>query len=191
MKITSTRLPGVVLIEPDVHSDPRGFFVESFHTARYREAGITEPFVQDNHSQSSRGVLRGLHFQRQHPQGKLVWVVRGEVYDVVVDIRRGSPTFGQWEGVVLDDKRYRQLYTPPGFAHGFCVLSERVDFTYKCTDYYHPQDEHGIAWDDPDIGIDWPISEPLLSEKDCRHPRLRELNPEDLPRYEGNLCASS
>ena len=184
MKVTATRLPGVVLIEPDVYKDPRGFFVESFHAARYAEAGIKESFVQDNRSQSSRAVLRGLHFQRRYPQGKLIWVLRGEVYDVAVDIRRGSPTFGRWEGIVLDDKSYRQLYVPPGFAHGFCVLSETADFTYKCTDYYHPEDERGIAWNDKDISIDWPIADPMLSEKDRRHPALHEINPEDLPDYE-------
>lgn len=183
MKITHTRLPGVILLQPNRHTDPRGFFVESFHVDRYADAGIPTSFVQDNHSHSSRGVLRGLHFQRQRPQGKLLWVLSGEVYDAVVDVRRGSPTFGRWEGVTLDSKHYQQLYVPPGFAHGFCVLSESVDFVYKCTQYYDAHDEAGIAWNDPDIGIEWPISTPSLSDKDRRHPCLHEIEPAQLPSY--------
>ncbi len=187
MKVTSTRLSGLLLIEPDVFTDLRGFLFESFHDKRYREAGVDATFVQDNESRSHRWVLRGLHFQHDYPQGKLVWVLRGEVYDVAVDIRHGSPTFGQWEGVVLDDKRHCQIYIPVGFAHGFCVLSEEADLAYKFTDYYHPEDQRGIAWDDPDIGIDWPRSEPHLSEKDRHHPRLSEIDPEDLPSYETGI----
>jgi dTDP-4-dehydrorhamnose 3,5-epimerase len=177
----------LLLIEPDVFTDLRGFLLESFHDKRYREAGIDATFVQDNESRSRRWALRGLHFQHDYPQGKLVRVLRGEVYDVAVDIRHGSPTFGQWEGVVLDDKRHCQIYIPVGFAHGFCVLSEEADLAYKCTDYYHPEDQRGIAWDDPDIGIDWPLSEPHLSEKDHHYPRLSEIDPEDLPPYETGI----
>ncbi len=187
MKVTQTRLPGVILLEPALHTDPRGFFVESFHEDRYSDAGIPARFVQDNHSHSSRGVLRGLHFQHQRPQGKLVWVVSGKVYDAVVDVRHGSPTFGCWEGVILDSNHYHQLYIPPGFAHGFCVLSEAADFVYKCTQYYDADDDAGIAWDDPDIGIEWPIATPSLSDKDRRHPRLHELDPVQLPNYVTDL----
>ena len=137
--------------------------------------------MQDNHSRSRRGTLRGLHFQRRHPQGKLVACARGSIYDVVVDLRAGSPTFGRSYGVTLSDEDHRQLWIPPGLAHGFCVLSDEADFLYKCTDYYRPDDEGGIAWDDPDLGIAWPVEAPLLSEKDRRLPRLRDLGPEDLP----------
>ena len=139
MKVIATELPEVLLIEPRVFGDPRGFFMETYQEAHYREAGILERFVQDNHSRSQRGVLRGLHYQLVQPQGKLVWVTRGQVFDVAVDIRRGSPTFGRWKGGILDDSNHHQLYIPPGFAHGFCVLSEEADFFYKCTDYYNPQ----------------------------------------------------
>ena len=182
MTVHETALPGVLLIEPTVYGDERGFFLERFHTERYRErAGITLPFVQDNHSRSRRGTLRGLHFQVRHPQGKLVECVHGSVYDVVVDVRAGSPTFGRWHGVELSDVNHWQLWVPPGFAHGFCVLSEEADFLYKCTDVYRPDDEGGMRWDDPDLGIAWPIDEPLLSAKDRRLPRLCELRPEALP----------
>lgn len=181
MKVSETELPGVLLLEPKVFADPRGFFMETYHEARYREAGVPGPFVQDNHSRSRRGVLRGLHYQLLKPQGKLVGVARGRVFDVVVDIRRGSPTFGRWMGRILD--HHLQLYIPPGFAHGFCVLSEEADFVYKCTDYYHPRSEHGIAWNDPAIGIEWPLQEVVVSDKDARYPRLAEQNPERLPVY--------
>ncbi len=184
MKVIPTNLPGVVVIEPQVFGDQRGFFLETYQAERYRAAGITATFVQDNHSRSRRGVLRGLHFQLRHPQGKLVQVMRGEVFDVAVDIRRGSPTFGHWFGTVLSDENHRQLYIPPGFAHGFCVLSEVADFTYKCTDYYHPEDEGGVFWQDPAIGIDWPVAEPLLSDRDKNQPMLAAIPPERLPRYE-------
>ncbi|HHK60620.1 MAG TPA: dTDP-4-dehydrorhamnose 3,5-epimerase [Desulfobacterales bacterium] len=183
MKVIPTDLPGVVLLEPKVFGDHRGFFLETFQQERYRQAGVDLPFVQDNHSRSRRGVLRGLHFQLRHPQGKLVQVMRGEVFDVAVDIRRGSPTFGRWFGAVLSDENHRQLYIPPGFAHGFCVLSEEVDFFYKCTEYYHPEDEDGVFWRDPAIGIDWPIAEPLLSERDASLPLLADMAPERLPVY--------
>ncbi len=183
MKIIETDLPGVLIIEPVVYGDARGFFLESFHARRYAESGLPDTFVQDNHSRSSRGVLRGLHYQLQHPQGKLVRVVSGEVFDVAVDIRRGSPTFGRWVGATVSAANHRQLYVPPGFAHGFCVLSEYADFLYKCTDYYAPDDEHGVRWDDPDIGIEWPALAFRLSEKDRGNPLLRELDAE-LPVYE-------
>jgi len=183
MKVIETGLPGVLLLEPKVFGDARGFFMETWQAARYHEAGMPERFVQDNHSRSRRGVLRGLHYQLTQPQGKLVWVTRGAVFDAAVDIRRGSPTFGRWYGCVLDDVDHRQLYIPPGFAHGFCVVSEEADFFYKCTDYYHPQSEQGIAWNDPEIGIDWPLREVSLSGKDQQNPRLSAQAPENLPIY--------
>ena len=175
MKVIETVLPGVLIIEPKVFGDHRGFFLESFQVARYREVGIDLPFVQDNHSRSQRGVLRGLHFQRTRPQGKLVIVSRGAVYDVAVDIDPASPTCGQFVGVELNDENHRQMWVPPGYAHGFCVLSEVADFQYKCTDLYFPEDEGGLIWNDPDVNIPWPISEPQLSAKDVRNPRLRDL----------------
>ena len=184
MKVIKTELAGVLILEPKVFGDSRGFFMETYQEARYREASIPERFIQDNHSRSRRGVLRGLHYQwPQHPQGKLVWVVRGQVFDVAVDVRRGSPTFGRWTSVLLDDNNHRQMYIPPGFAHGFCVLSEAADLVYKCTDSYDPSSEQGIAWDDPDIGIEWPGLEVILSDKDRRNPRLAEQVPEKLPVY--------
>lgn len=176
MKVLETALPGVLILEPVVHGDARGFFVETFHDERYRrEAGIVSPLVQDNHSRSSRHVLRGLHAQRHHPQGKLVRVVRGEVFDVAVDIRPGSASFGRWVGAHLSDSNHRQLWIPPGFAHGFLVLSDEADFVYRCTDYYHPEDEIGLIWNDPDVGIAWPIADPRLSTKDQSLPRLAAL----------------
>ncbi len=182
MTVTETALPGVLLIEPRVFGDARGFFLERYHAGRYAEAGIPGPFVQDNHSRSERGILRGLHFQKQHPQGKLVEVVRGAVYDVAVDVRPGSATFGRWAAAVLSDENHHQLWVPPGFAHGFVVLSDAADFLYKCTDVYHPEDEGGVAWDDPDLGIAWPVEAPRLSDKDRALPRLKDLGPDDLPR---------
>lgn len=181
MKISEAPLSGVLLIEPKVFGDARGFFLETWHRERYLAAGLPE-FVQDNFSHSRQGTLRGLHFQRQHPQGKLVQVVRGAIFDVVVDIRAGSGTFGKWYGVELSVENHRQLWVPPGFAHGFCVLSEEADFFYKCTDFYHPEDEGGIIWNDPDIGIAWPVSNPLLSEKDRCFSRLAELAPQAPPK---------
>ena len=175
MKVIETALPGVLIIEPKVFGDHRGFFLETFQVERYREAGIALPFVQDNHSRSQRGVLRGLHFQRTRPQGKLVSVSRGAVYDVAVDIDPASATYGRFVGVELSDDNHRQLWIPPGYAHGFCVLSEVADFQYKCTDLYFPEDEGGLSWNDPDVGIPWPIAEPQLSAKDLKNPRLREL----------------
>lgn len=176
MKITITAIPGVLLIRPKVFGDSRGFFLESFHAARYAEAGILGPFVQDNHSRSAKGVLRGLHFQKQYPQGKLVYVTSGTIFDVAVDIRKGSPTFGRWVGAILSAEEHEQFYVPAGFAHGFAVLSDSADFHYKCTDYYHPEDEGSLRWDDPDIGIQWPINEPILSAKDANAAYLKDMN---------------
>lgn len=175
MKIIETKLPGVVLIEPKVFGDERGFFLESFNAQRYAEAGIGGNFVQDNHSRSAKGVLRGLHFQKQFPQGKLVYLTSGAVFDVAVDIRKDSPTFGQWVGVTLTAESHQQFYVPPGFAHGFCVLSDVADFHYKCTDYYHPEDEGSVRWDDPDVGIKWGIDQPVLSPKDAKAGFIKDL----------------
>jgi dTDP-4-dehydrorhamnose 3,5-epimerase len=179
MELVPTSLPEVILIQLDVHRDPRGFFVESFHEAKYRDAGVVGPFVQDNHSMSSRGVLRGLHAQRRFAQGKLIRCTEGAVFDVAVDVRRGSPRFAQWIGYELSAENFRQLWIPPGFVHGFLVLSERAQIEYKCTELYHPEDEYGIVWDDPAIGIEWPVDEPLLSKRDAALPRLRDVP--DLP----------
>ena len=177
MKISHSKLKGCVIIEPRVFGDDRGFFLETFQAARYKqEAGIDLPFVQDNHSRSARGVLRGLHFQKTKPQGKLVRVVRGEVYDVAVDIRKGSATFGEWEGVILSEDNKKQFWVPAGFAHGFVVLSDIADFEYKCTDYYDPSDEGCILWSDPDLNIPWPFSNPTLSIKDENANRLVDLH---------------
>ncbi len=175
MKIIETELPGVLIIEPQVFGDERGFFLESFHAERYREAGIDMAFVQDNHSRSRKGVLRGLHFQRRHPQGKLVRASRGSIFDVAADIDPASPTFGQYVGVTLSDENHRQMWIPPGYAHGFCVLSDEADFEYKCTDLYYPNDEGGVLWSDPDLNIQWPLSNPLLSAKDLALPSLADL----------------
>ncbi|PIE42793.1 MAG: dTDP-4-dehydrorhamnose 3,5-epimerase [Gammaproteobacteria bacterium] len=175
MKVIETRIDGVRIIEPDVFGDERGFFVEAYQVKRYQAAGIGIDFVQDNHSRSAYGVLRGLHFQLARPQGKLVRVTQGEVYDVALDIRRGSSTFGRWEAVLLSGNNHRQLYIPAGCAHGFCVTSESADFLYKCTDYYDPTDEAGIIWNDPELAIEWPVSEPVLSEKDMHWPTFSEF----------------
>jgi dTDP-4-dehydrorhamnose 3,5-epimerase len=183
MRFLSTELPGVLIVEPDVHRDARGFFLETWHERKYAEAGIGGPFVQHNHSLSSRGTLRGLHAQIRRPQGKLVRAIEGEMFDVAVDIRRGSPTFSRWVGVILSGENFRQLWIPPGFAHGFCVLSDRLHVDYKCTDFYDRSDELAVAWDDPEIGIDWPIRAPSLSEKDKAAPRLR-AQLEQLPLHE-------
>lgn len=174
MKIVPTDLPGVLLFEPRVFGDERGFFVETFRESIAREAGIQARFVQDNQSRSRRGTLRGLHYQLVQPQGKLVRVASGRVFDVAVDVRRGSPHFGRWFGTELDDRSHRMMYVPPGFAHGFLVLSDFADFVYKCTDYYHPQSEQGVVWNDPGLGIRWPDAgvAPMLSEKDAAMPTL-------------------
>jgi dTDP-4-dehydrorhamnose 3,5-epimerase len=177
MKVTACDLQGLLIIEPDVFGDNRGYFMESWNRQRYREAGLASDFVQDNFSLSRRGTLRGLHFQNPLAQGKLVSVLQGEVFDVGVDIRRGSPTFGRWFGMTLSAENKRQFFLPPGFAHGFLVLSEMALFHYKCTDYYSPKDEQGFRWDDPDVGIKWPIENPILSKRDAAAPRLNAIPP--------------
>lgn len=182
MKLYETSLPGVIIIEPKVYGDTRGFFFETFQYEKYKQHGITKPFVQDNISRSVKGVLRGLHYQMEQPQGKLVSVFRGAVFDVAVDIRLGSPTFGHWVGVELNDENHRQLYIPEGFAHGFAVLSDEVDFFYKCTDYYQPASERGVRWNDPNIGIQWPVKDPILSDKDSHYPCLNQVLPDQLPQ---------
>ncbi|MBW2663307.1 MAG: dTDP-4-dehydrorhamnose 3,5-epimerase [Deltaproteobacteria bacterium] len=180
MNIITTSLEGVVIIEPAVYKDNRGFFMETYNRKRYEKYGINCIFVQDNLSYSLKNTLRGLHFQVKHPQTKLVQVISGEIFDVAVDIRQGSTTFGKWTGAYLSDKNKRQLFIPKGFAHGFCVLSETAYFSYKCSDYYFPQDEGGVIWSDHDIGIDWPVKNPIISEKDKQLPCLSELLPEQL-----------
>lgn len=175
MRIIETPMPGLLLIEPRIVHDERGFFVEAYHESRYLQSGVSAHFVQDNHSRSLRGVLRGLHFQISHPQAKLVRVARGEVFDVAVDIRRGSPTFGQWHSTVLSDSNGRQVFIPEGFAHGFCVVSVAADLEYKCSDFYDPEDQFGVVWNDPDLGIAWPVASPILSEQDRRLPRLSDV----------------
>lgn len=176
MNVIKTKLDGCVIIQPKIVGDERGFFLETFQAKRYSAiADINLAFVQDNHSRSSRGVLRGLHFQRTKPQGKLVRVVSGEVYDVAVDLRRDSATFGEWEAVILSEENKTQFWVPPGFAHGFVVLSDTADFEYKCTDYYDPSDESSIFWNDPDLNIPWPIDHPRLSDKDSSAPKLVDL----------------
>lgn len=185
LKIIDTKLPGVVVIEPPSFGDNRGSFMETYHKEKYADAGLNKMFVQDNLSHSRLNVLRGLHYQLKHPQGKLIYVVAGEIYDVAVDIRRGSPTFCQWEGVYLSSENKKQIYVPEGFAHGFVVLSQTADVIYKCTDLYAPGDEYGIFWADPSISIKWPIKDPILSEKDSRNPLLRDVKDADLPVYPG------
>jgi len=177
MEFRPLAIPEVILVVPDVHRDARGFFQEVYHAEKYAAGGIDLPFVQDNHSRSARGTLRGLHAQLESPQGKLVRVPEGEVYDVAVDIRPDSPSFGKFVGETLTGENAHQLWVPPGFAHGFCVLSERADFEYKCTALYRPDDEIAIQWDDPAIGIPWPIEKPQLSERDRAAPSLREIEP--------------
>jgi len=183
MKVIETTLPGALILEPQVFGDARGFFYESYNKAKWIEAGIDADFVQSNVSRSARGVLRGLHYQWPNPQGKLVSVLEGEVYDVAVDIRRGSPTFGQSVGVMLTADNHRHFWVPEGFAHGFCVLSEFATFTYQCTALYDPKADAGIRWNDAALGIDWPLSEPLLSDKDGKTPLLEDVPPERLPVY--------
>ena len=180
MNVIPTSLDGVLIIEPKVFDDPRGYFMETHHRKRYREAGIDCEFVQDNISYSVQETLRGLHYQLPHAQAKLVQVLTGDIYDVAVDIRRESPTFGKWVGVDLSDKNHRQLFVPTGLAHGFCVKSETAHVLYKCSDFYSPPDEKGVLWSDPEIGIDWPIQRPILSEKDGKYPRLSEIPFEHL-----------
>lgn len=175
MNVVQTELPGVLIIEPKVFGDHRGFFKETFQIERYREAGISQSFVQDNHSRSQRGVLRGLHLQKSRPQGKLVSCSVGSVYDVTVDVDPASETFGVFVAVELSDANHKQLWIPPGYAHGFCVLSETADFQYKCTDLYFPEDEGGLIWNDPEVAIPWPIAAPVLSAKDLKLPSLDDI----------------
>lgn len=188
MRFLATELPGVVIVEPDVHRDARGFFLETFQAEKYRAGGVPGPFVQDNHSASMIGTVRGLHLQvGRRPQGKLVRVLEGEIYDVAVDVRRGSPTFGRWVAALLSAENFRQIYVPPGFAHGFAVVSAVAEVEYKCTDLYDPEGEIGIQWNDPELGIDWPIGRfpgpPVLSDRDRRHPPLAAQLGR-LPAYE-------
>ncbi len=185
MKVTPLDIPDVLHIEPTLFGDARGFFLETFNAERYAGAGISMPFVQDNVSFSARGVLRGMHFQKPRTQGKLVMALVGEIFDVAIDVRVGSPTFGKWVGMTLTGERKNQLWVPPGFAHGFCVVSETALVSYKCTDLYSPKDEVGIRYDDPDVGIAWPMSPTSLSTKDASYPRLRDLPREQLFRHEG------
>jgi dTDP-4-dehydrorhamnose 3,5-epimerase len=180
MKVLPTRIPGVVVLEPRVFPDERGFFLETWSRERYADAGIAPTFVQDNLSFSRRHVLRGMHFQNPAPQGKLVSVLDGAVYDVAVDLRRSSPTFGEWVGVELSSENHRQMYVPEGFAHGFVVTSDTALFSYKCTRAYSPHEERSLRWDDPDVGIEWPVSTPVLSAKDAGAPRLRDIPEEFL-----------
>jgi len=175
----------VIHIHPKVYGDERGFFMETYSATRYKEMGIDVEFVQDNHSRSAHGVLRGLHYQLKHPQGKLVRVVSGVVFDVAVDIRVGSPTFGKAVWSILSAGMKNQFWVPPGFAHGFCVVSESADFEYKCTDFYHPEDEGAVLWNDPDLNIPWPVDKPLLSEKDSQALPLASIDPSKLPLYQG------
>jgi dTDP-4-dehydrorhamnose 3,5-epimerase len=185
MKVIPTDLDGVIMLEPDVFGDHRGFFLESYHKQRYSEVGIKETFVQDNLSFSTSNTLRGLHYQHPQGQAKLVQVLEGEIYDVAVDIRYGSPSFGRWTGAVLNSENRRQFFIPKGYAHGFCVLSDTALFYYKCSGYYAPQHEGGICWDDPELGIDWPVNSPTLSERDFNFQRLCDINPQRLPTYRG------
>jgi dTDP-4-dehydrorhamnose 3,5-epimerase len=178
-----TDLPGVIVVVPDVHRDARGFFIETYHAEKYRVAGIVGPFVQDNQSRSVRGTLRGLHLQVRRPQAKLVRVIEGVIYDVAVDVRRGSPTFGKWVGVELSGENFKQCYVPAGFAHGFCVASETAQVEYKCTDIYDPGAEVGIAWNDADLAIRWPCGAPILSDRDRTLPRLTAVR-DLLPLYQ-------
>ena len=183
MNVIETRIPGVLVLEPKVFGDERGFFMETYNEARYKEAGLPSNFVQDNLSLSAKNVLRGLHFQNPDQQGKLVYVLQGEVFDVAVDIREGSPTFGEWEGVMLSAENKRQFWVPEGFAHGFLVTSDTALFAYKCSALYNAKADAGVRWNDPEIGIKWPVEEPTLSEKDKNAPLLRDLSPEKQPRY--------
>ncbi|MCG6860147.1 MAG: dTDP-4-dehydrorhamnose 3,5-epimerase [Chromatiaceae bacterium] len=184
MNVIATEIPGVLILEPRVFGDDRGFFMETYQRDRYLEHGITDGLVQDNLSYSRRGVLRGLHLQWPYPQAKLVQVFSGEVFDVAVDVRRGSPTFGRWVGLLLSGENKRQLWVPTGFAHGFCVISSEALFAYKCSEFYHPETELSVRWDDPDIGIDWPLEvEPDLSSKDVEAALLRDISADRLPSY--------
>jgi dTDP-4-dehydrorhamnose 3,5-epimerase len=175
MRFVAGSIPGLILVEPDVHRDSRGYFVETYHAEKYRAGGIDVSFVQDNHSRSAQGTIRGLHLQTRRPQGKLVRVIEGEIFDVAVDVRRGSPTFGRWAAARLSAENFRLCYVPPGFAHGFAVLTAVAQVEYKCTDFYDPDGELGIAWNDPALAIRWPVERPVLSERDRHNPTLAEL----------------
>ena len=185
MKITETGLAGLLLIEPRYFRDERGYFLECFSKPRYRDAGITDDFVQENHSRSHKGILRGLHFQVRHPQAQMVTVMRGRVFDVGVDLRPGSKTFGQWFGAELSDEGACQMYMAPGFAHGFCVLSDTADLHYMVSRIYDHSDEGGLLWNDPDVGIRWPVETPIVGSRDAAYPKLRELGPDRLPHTVG------
>ena len=175
MEFKATEIPEVIVVQPDVFQDQRGFFIESYNARKYEEGGIKVRFIQDNHSSSCRGTLRGLHAQNRRPQSKLLRVVKGEVFDVAVDVRRGSPTFKKWVGVRLSAENFRQIFIPSGFLHGFCVLSEEAEIEYKCDEFYDPGGEIGVRWDDPSIGVEWPVQNPILSERDRTAPRLEEI----------------
>jgi dTDP-4-dehydrorhamnose 3,5-epimerase len=181
VKFVPSAIPGVIVIEPDVHKDSRGLFLETYHAEKYRAGGIPDVFVQDNQSRSAGGTIRGLHLQLTRPQGKLIRVIEGEIFDVAVDVRRGSPTFGKWVGVTLTADNFKQCYIPKGFAHGFAVVSTVAQVEYKCTDIYDAASEIGVAWDDPALGIQWPFSNPVLSDRDRRHPPLADAG--ELPNY--------
>lgn len=183
VRFEQTELSGVTLCIPDVFRDARGFFVESYHAAKYADGGVRAVFVQDNRSRSSKGVLRGLHFQLHKPQAKLVSCTRGEIWDVAVDTRRGSPTFGKWVAAVLSEENHHQFFIPGGFAHGFCVLSDMAEIQYKCSEFYDPRDDRGIRWDDPSLAITWPVTDPVLSAKDVGQPLLKDLGDWQLPIY--------
>ena len=183
MNIIETKLPGVLILEPKVFSDERGHFLESWHSRRYEDAGIRGTFVQDNISFSKKGVLRGLHYQFPQSQGKLIQVLSGRIVDVAVDIRVGSPAYGHWFSEEISDTNHKQMFIPPGFAHGYCVTSETAVFAYKCTEFYNPATEHGIIWNDPELNIDWPVREPALSAKDKNYSRLKDIAPEKLPHF--------
>ena len=183
MQKIETTLPGVFELRPVIHGDARGFFIETYHQANFAALGIPDVFVQDNHSRSTKGTMRGLHYQLKHPQAKLCRVVEGQALDVAVDIRLGSPNFGKWSSVVLSDSQHNQVYIPRGFAHGFLALTDSVQFLYKCSDYYAPGDEHGILWNDPALNISWGITNPSLSGKDAKNSRLADVPKELLPRY--------
>lgn len=184
MHIIETKIPGVLILEPTVYSDARGDFFECFHAEKYPHQGLPAKFVQDNFSRSKKNVVRGLHYQLTNAQGKLIWITQGKIFDVVADVRRGSPTFGQWLGITLSADKQQQVYIPPGLAHGFCALTDNVNFYYKCTDYYQPNSERGILWSDTDLNIPWPVTNPILSDKDKLNPTLKDINPEQLPQYE-------
>lgn len=185
MKVVELAIPGVIRIEPSIFTDNRGHFLETYHAERYPDQGLQSGFVQDNLSLSRRNVLRGMHYQLGHPQSKLVMAVQGEIFDVAVDVRRGSPTFGKWVAAVLSSENRHQLFIPEGFAHGFCVLSDTATVSYKCSDFYTPKEERGLRWNDPAMAIAWPVADPVLSEKDGLYPTLDTIAPADLPQFAG------